>query len=329
MVQAERRSKRLGMVAVLVVSTLALVACGSSDESDATTASTSGTTSMKAAFFPGFGTLPIQVADTQGFFARQGLDVETLPSTSMESMVAGLGRQHDVMMSTPVDLIVPAARGIDIKAFSGLQDSARENPNTPIMTRDPSIRTVRDLAGKNVGVPALVGASYVSLQALLEEAGVDPSSVRFVPTPFPNLVDQLNAGRVDAGVSATPFTTILEQQGYRKVFDPVVEASGEDQTLNAFFSTTSRYAERDPEALAAFRAALEESIAWIEANEPEARRELAAWLRLPPEIAERAPLPIYDAAMSADRLAPWIRVAERGAGIENAPDPSELVIETR
>jgi NitT/TauT family transport system substrate-binding protein len=75
------------------------------------------------------------------------------------------------------------AQGVPIKAVSGVRLTVSDPPSNPLVTRNPAITSLKDLAGKTVGVPALTGASVLSLQYLLQKNGVDPNSVKLTELP--------------------------------------------------------------------------------------------------------------------------------------------------
>src|SRR4051812_24926703 len=201
-------SVRFGFLVTVVAIAVALVGCGSSDDGGASAASGSGsgakTTSVRLSIVNGCGTLPIEVAQERGFFKKNGLDVKITSATDQSTFAPALGRQYDIIMGTPMDFFSAAASGIPIRVIAATQRNAKAAPNNVLVSKDPSIHSVADLKGKRVGVVGLAGTSYASTTYLLKQAGVDPKDVKFVPTPFPNMGDQLDAGRLDAAVSTVP-----------------------------------------------------------------------------------------------------------------------------
>jgi NitT/TauT family transport system substrate-binding protein len=67
-----------------------------------------------------------------------------------------------------------------------------------VVTREASIRTAADLAGKRVAVNTLKNIGDTTIRASVRKAGGDPSSIKFVELAFPDMPAALQAGRVDA-----------------------------------------------------------------------------------------------------------------------------------
>lgn len=281
---------------------------------------------VRIAVVPTFGSLPVEVALQKGFFARNGLKATVTGGPDIGAFPPALGKQFDVIMSTPADFLTAAARGIHIEALSGMIRSTEKEPNTLLVTKDPSIKTAADLRGKRIGIVSLAGTNYLQMVYIAERSGIPRTDVTFVPTPFPTMADQLNAGRLDAAVLTIPFWTPLLASGYRAVFEPFIAATGQTKPSVAFLSTSREFVQAHPTAVAAFRRAMSQAIAWIKANDAAARQLLAAWLGLPADVATHAPLPLFDTTIAAADLQPWVKIVQKAGGIAKVPSPKTLVV---
>jgi NitT/TauT family transport system substrate-binding protein len=322
-------ARACGLLAGIAVA-CAVAACGD-DSSGSSAGSASspggGTTGVRLSIVNGFGTLPIEVAVKKGLFAKHGLDVKVTSATDQSTFAPALGRQYDFIMGTPMDFFSAASRGIPVRLVATTQRNAKSGPNNILVSKDPAVKSVADLKGKRVGVVGLAGTSYASITYLLKQAGVDPKDVKFVPTPFPTMGDQLDAGRLDAAISAMPFAAGLTASGYRTIIDAPLAAMGENSP-NTLFSTSPGFLKDHPQAAAQFRASLAESIAYIKANESESRQILQAWLKLPAAVAEGSPLPSWgDPVVTVDQMAPMVKVIESSGLVEGRiPDINGLVL---
>jgi NitT/TauT family transport system substrate-binding protein len=75
-----------------------------------------------------------------------------------------------------------------------------------------SIKSVKDLAGKTVGVSSLGSGPHKTLTQLLTANGIDPKSVQVLPVGN-NANEVLGTGKVAAMVTIEPYITLAEQSG--------------------------------------------------------------------------------------------------------------------
>ncbi len=82
------------------------------------------------------------------------------------------------------------------------------------------IHDAKDLKGKTIASTVFNGGIYFYLLEWLKKGGVDPArDLKLVEIPFPQVEDQLRAGRIVAGPFAQPFASrAIERGGTRKLF---------------------------------------------------------------------------------------------------------------
>ena len=311
----------LGLALVAACLGLALTACGNGSGGSGQ----SGNQPVRISVIPGLGSLPIEIARAKGFFQGNGVNAQILPNTSNASFVPGLGKQYDFILSTPMDFLSAASKGIDITAVSGMQINSAKSPNNVLLTKQDSIRTVADLKGKRIGVISLAGTTYGVMTYALQQAGVGKNEVTFVPTPFATMEDQLSAGNIDAALSTAPFWSSSVARGFRIVQDVPLETMGEG-SLNAFYSSSKQYAQANPKIISGFRAAMNQAIRYIQDNPADAKAVLESWLKLPPAVVDAAPLPMLSSEIDAAKVEPYIKVAQVSGQVSGSvPDPSTLI----
>jgi NitT/TauT family transport system substrate-binding protein len=170
------------------------------------------------------------------------------------------------------------------------------------------IKSVKDLEGKSVATPGLGGAVMMSVQYQIKKAGADPAAVRFVQMPFAAMVDQMKAGRIQAALAANPFIGIMEKAGARSLGNPFLVLS--DETVTLLWQTTPAFAAANRAALAGWRAAYKEALAYIASNEDDARMLLVQELKVTPEVAKSAILSKGAVDVRAQDLDVWLTVLQ-------------------
>lgn len=156
--------------------------------------------------------VPYEVTHARGHFEDEGLDVELVYSqgggAALQALVGG-GVDY---AATSFDAAVQAfAGGGDIRRFA----STGRLPLFALASAPETaeeIGGVADLEGRTVGVSSLGNADHTILLYLLDQAGVDDSTVEFA-TLGTNMYDALRLGQVDAGMVQEPALTLIQQDG--------------------------------------------------------------------------------------------------------------------
>jgi NitT/TauT family transport system substrate-binding protein len=156
--------------------------------------------------------IPYTVAKSQGFFDKEGLDLELVysrgGSAAMEAFVGGAVDYG----ATALDVALEAYdKGAPIRRFL----STGKLPLFALAVAPKSvtqIHTLKDLEGKTVGVSGLGNADHALALYLLKQAGADSSKVEFAVLG-PNLLEALRQGAVDAGLVQEPALTLIVAAG--------------------------------------------------------------------------------------------------------------------
>lgn len=211
-----RRGAALAALAVLAP--VALAACGSDDEAEAG--------KVRIMMFPGTATrLPVMVAQDQGFFDDEGIELEIVAQPDnlqgAQALKATKSQAGHLSVST---LAQGYQAGEKAAYFCGgvdvLQTSVVVSPKSSMKSVDEgaSIEEIlKGFSGKKVGVQTPVGSGFQLLfAAALEEAGA--TDVTYVNIGGANAVTQasLDKGSVDAAQASPPATQFMMSEGTGK-----------------------------------------------------------------------------------------------------------------
>ena len=123
------------------------------------------------------------------------------------------GSFNGLSQNTPIVAVAP-----------GAYSDVGENDSGGIVVADDSdIESIADLEGKTVSIIAQQSLAHLEVAAALDANGVDPSTVEYVEIGFADIPAAVEAGRIDAGLTQEPFTTIAANQGLRIAGRPVSE----------------------------------------------------------------------------------------------------------
>jgi NitT/TauT family transport system substrate-binding protein len=245
------------------------------------------------------------VAKDQGFFAKRGLDV-TLQIVPQGSTIASAmaGGTLNAGTLTPPAFLLAVEGGIDAQVVAAATFQAKANPTIAVMAKEgANIRTAADIRGKRVGVPGLNGGNHIVAMKWLKNNGVDPKDVTVVETSFPQMGDLLKGGQVDVVVPVEPFISRIQQGqvGY-VVAVPTIT----DSFLESFYIMNRDFIQKNPKAASDFREAIREAVAWIKANEAEARKTQVTYLKLPEAAAQTIKLPTFAVDVKPQDMQFWI-----------------------
>ncbi len=174
------------------------------------------------------GILPeagIFVAQDQGYYQEQGIELEAILFDSGARMVPALGTgQLDAGEgSHSAGLYNAVARGIPLKLVA---DSASGPPGYPVvalmfrrdLVDDGQVRGPGDLRGRRVALPARGIPTEVLLSYWLRAAGLGIDDVDVVEMGFPDQLPAFGSRNLDATVIPEPFETRLVDQGLAAIY---------------------------------------------------------------------------------------------------------------
>ena len=282
-------------------------------------------TTIRAAYIPVVTWAPAWVAKEKGFFEKRGLDVKLTVAQNLSILPGTLGRQFDFAPSTAPDLLKSVASGLDVVAVAAAVFETQSNQTTQLMVgKDSGVTSAKDLGGKLIATPTIGGVIHISVLYWLQKNGVDISNVRAVEVPFPNMADQLKAGRVDAVEVVEPFVGALKAGGAVSLTAPLLSAG--DEVLFPFWIASGEWARANKPVLAAWRASLDEAMAFIKANPEEARKIVGQYTKLPEAIVNATPFPDYRTAITAKDIEVWKDVMKAVGQFNGEADSSKLVV---
>ena len=291
----------------------------------ATSAFAQTQTTIRAAYIPVVTWAPAWIAKEKGFFEKRGLDVKLTVAQNLSILPGTLGKQFEFAPSTAPDLLKAVASGLDVVAVASAVFETKSNQTTQLMVgKDSGIASAKDLSGKLIATPTIGGVIHIAVLHWLKKNGVDISTVRAVEVPFPNMADQLKAGRVDAVEVVEPFVGALKAGGAVSLTAPLLSAG--DEVLFPFWIASGDWARANKPVLAAWKASLDEAMAFIKANPDEARKVVAQYTKLPEAIVNATPFPDYRTAITARDIEVWKSVMKDVGQFNGEVNSAKLVV---
>ena len=289
---------------------------------------------LRLGLLPVVDTLLLRVADREGYFAAQGLEVELIPfQSTLEKDAAAAAGQLDGYFCELISVIVHRAAGLDFVAVAATSHTGPGARVFGLVTAPGSpARGLDDLRGRTLAVARQSLVDFLA-DVFLAAAGrpgdfMERRDIRKIPVRLQILL----AGRVEAALFPEPLLSVAESAGGRVILDD----RGLDMPL-ALVALAGPKA--TPDNVRALRAALARAAEAIN-HDPAAYAglltesglippELAGSFRPPPSDLDKIPARLPSRALYDDYVAYLVRnglLSADGAGGRPGPPPYEEVV---
>jgi NitT/TauT family transport system substrate-binding protein len=269
-------------------------------------------------------------AQSTGMFKQAGLnvDVQTASTGAIVSQ-AILSGAADIGRASPQTVIAAHIRGVPLVVVApGAIHRHGVFGNAAIVVKaDAPFKTVLDLQGKTVACTAIGDVGYLGLRSLIDAAGGDSSTVKWVEIPIPSVAAALEAGRIDAGLSTEPFMTRDVAAGKVKTLVDMLDGY-QGAILQGVYFSTKAFAQANADAVARFARVLRQAAVYTNAHPNETLALLVQNTGLEPEVAakmHRVPIALQ---WEPSQLQPLIDVAAKYKAIPQSFDARDIYYST-
>lgn len=247
-----------------------LVGVGASAQ-DATPTPDPNLPTLRIGVLPVLNTIPLFVAQEQGFYVEEGVNVELIPFQSADQQGQAIeAGELDGVNTDMVRVISRAASDAEVKLIVIRHDAPMGAPYFAVVAnKDSGIANVEDLvaaleAGETqIAISTNSIIEYLTTQ-MLRSADYEPTDSTYTEVPaIPVRLELLNAGTVTTATLPEPlvtFTTTI--QGNITV---IADAEVTD-FIPTVLAVDRNLTEENPEALAAFLRAYERAVTLINDN---------------------------------------------------------------
>ncbi len=334
------RSPRLGRISLTAATGLAVAAlaagCSSSGSSGSASSGSSASPSASSAKLEQtsitVGALPVvdsaglYLANKLGYFKQEGLTVKITSVAQSTQAIPDMlhGTIAVIAGANYVSFIEAQAKGT--AQFKVIAEGVTCKPNTFGVAALPSsgITKPADLAGKTVAVNLTNNIQTLTLNAVLKADGVDPSKVKYVVVPFPNMVTALKAKQVDAISAVEPFLGgALAADGAKQVVSSC-DGPAANMPMSGYLSTSS-WAQQNPNTARAFQKALLKAQAYADANPSALKSIIPAYTKVTAAQANALPLNNYPSTLDPAEIDQVLTLMKSGGLATGSATSSSLL----
>jgi NitT/TauT family transport system substrate-binding protein len=259
---------------------------------------------IKLGLLPFSESLAAVIADKQGFFKEEGIEVEIskFDSAAIAVPVLQSGRLEIVLSST-VSTFQAIEQGLDaiVLAPGAIVRESSPDTTTAVIVKKGAIKSLKELEGKRVAVNVINSTAWLHAVALLDKHGVDRTKVRFSEVPFPQMNDPLLNGQLDAVVQVEPFRSALMATGNAEIVGwPYVETAP-NTDITQYIALTS-WVEKNRATAAKFARAVTKGAQFAASNEAATREINQQFTNLNPALKDKVLLPRLGTAINLKEM---------------------------
>ena len=291
------------------------------------------TTKLRVSTIPIIDTAPLQAAMAKGFFAAEGLEVDTTPTqggaVGLPALAAG---QVQITFSNIISIALGVKQGLPfqiIAAGAGTGDTAPDLAGL-VAKSGSTIKTGKDLEGKRVAVNTRNGVIWLFARAWVQATGGDADKVTYLEVPFPQMTDAIRGDRVDAAFIVEPFLSgALAPGGGAQLVGWPYNTVQKRVPVGMYVSTES-YIKANPGVIEKFTRAYNKGVDWINANKgsEEWLKIISDYTRMKPEQLKGLNLPPYEKTLDAPGIDKMTDLMVKHKMIDAKPDAKALLYRT-
>jgi NitT/TauT family transport system substrate-binding protein len=253
--------------------------------------------------FPTIDSAGLYIAEMDGLFHDQGLNVTVKFAPTSQSAVAGQEAGiYDVSSADYVTYIDSELKASDRLRIIAEASVLRPNQLELLVASHSQINLISELRGKTISVAAPNDIATLLVDSLLSEHGISSSQVRFKPgVPLPVAGADVDKGLAAAAPIPEPFVSVDEQNYGLKELADLNQGATENFPIQGY-AVTSAWAKKYPRTLRAFVTAITRGQQIADTNRGAVERAVEKFLRISPETAALIALPEFPLAVDTTQL---------------------------
>ncbi|MEV5573325.1 ABC transporter substrate-binding protein [Spirillospora sp. NPDC052269] len=302
-----------------------LAACGG-DDSNAKGKGLEHGGKITVASLPLVDGAALYIAQSKKLFEAEGLKVKITPvQQSIQAMGPLKTGQLDVIAGANyVSFLQANEEGALHLKIINEGATLTSNMMSVVVKSNSPIKEPKDLEGKTVAVNIPQNIQTLTLDAILRSKNVDPTKLKYVKIPFPQMAQTLDKGDVDAAHMVEPFLSDAQKsKGDRVVVDGGSEPV-KDMPISGYVST-QEFVSKNPKTAAAFQRAILKAQAIAASDRKQVEQVLPGYAHIPPQVAPVITLPGYPTSNNETRLQRVVDLMTAAKLLKQKPDIKSLL----
>ena len=305
---------------------VAVAACDSSDSSSPSSDGSS-VDNVAVGVIAIVDVAPIYLGKEKGFFSKRNINLTLTPGSGGAVTIAGaVSGQFQFGFANVTSLLVARDQNLPLKVVANGNAStgkAGADFSAVVVRADSPIHSAKDLPGRTVSVNNLKNIGDTTVRASVRKAGGDPSKVKFLELPLPDMTPALIKGNIDAAWVVEPFLTVAKNAGARPIAWNMVDAAP-NLTVATYF-TTEKMIGSNPGLVKRFTEAINESLEYAGSHESEVRAIVRTYTQIAPDLIDKLTLPIWSAQLNRDSIQQLAILVKQDGLVSKDPNLNALL----
>src|SRR4051794_13505733 len=283
---------------------------------------------IKVGLLPFSESLAVVIADKQGFFREEGLEIESskFDSAAIAVPVLQSGRL-DIVLSSTVSTFQAIEQGLDavVLAPGAIVRETPPDTTTAVIVRKGAIKSLKELEGKRVAVNVINSTAWLHAVAALEKHGVDRTKVRFTEVPFPQMNDPLLNGQLDAVAQVEPFRSALMATGKAEIVSWTYVETAPNSDITQYIALAP-WVEKNRATAEKFARAVIKGAQFANTNEAATRDINQQFTGLNPALKDTVLLPRFGTAVNVGETTRTMELMRKYGLLKTPIDISRRVL---
>lgn len=287
---------------------------------------------LRVSTIPIIDTAPLQVGIAKGFFAAEGLEIDTTPTAGgaagLPAVAAG---QVQIAFSNIISVVLGARQGLGFQLITAGSGTGDKLPDLAALVakKGATFKTGKDFEGKRIAVNTRNNIIWLYARAWVQATGGNPDAVTYLEVPFPQMIDAVKGDRVDAAFVVEPFMSAgVHGDAVQVVAWPYHTV--QKNIPVAQYAASKTFIEQNPQVIEKFVRAYHKAVDWTNQNtgSEEWVKIVSGYTRLPPEALKNVTPPPYDKTVNLAAMEQVIEQMRRHKLIEGPFDLKALMYRT-
>ena len=287
---------------------------------------------LRVSTIPIIDTAPLQVGIAKGFFADEGLAIDTTPTAGgaagLPALAAG---QVQITFSNIISIVLGAKQGLGFEIITAGSNTGATVPDLAglVAKKGSTLKTGKDFEGKRIAVNTRNNIIWLYARAWVQATGGDPDKVTYLEVPFPQMIDAVKGDRVDAAFVVEPFLSAgVGSDAVQMVAWPYNTV--QKRVPVAQYAASKEFIRQNPDVIDRFARAYYKSVDWTNQNQgsEEWTKIVSAYTRLAPEQIKKLALPPFEKSVDAAGIDAVVDLMRKNGMLEGAFDAKALLYRT-